>query len=226
MAVPNPFLRWFLQRAFEPYHFTPSEEKDKVPPPLVPGSLRYYVHKCLNSPYFGTPKQVHCARLYTQATLSIFGNVFMWVGMWQLVSAPRGLIASPDVIDAICNGGGQHYCFLYNMGTLRNVLYYSLGGILIFCTGTWYGNASLFGTYVPWWISRYPIFIVWQSMYIFHAHVILCRDTLRGCGEGMGMGTGMSHGSDSSLTWQQRWDMSVCFSRGLAYTTRLEIGLR
>jgi hypothetical protein len=163
LASQNPFIRWFLRRGFEPYHFTPSELKDKTVPPPTYGSFSYYFQKIFHSPHFGSSHQRRRAMLYTQAFLSIYGNIFMWVGLWQLVSTPRGLVSSPDVIDAMCNSGSR-YCFLYSLGQLRNVIYYSLGAILIFTAGTWYGNASVYGTYIPWWISRYPVFIVWQSL--------------------------------------------------------------
>eukprot|EP00048_Salpingoeca_helianthica_P004949 m.82510 g.82510 ORF g.82510 m.82510 type:complete len:453 (-) comp13410_c0_seq1:257-1615(-) len=90
--------------------------------------------------------------------------VFATTGLlcWQLVSAPRMLVAHPDLMDSFCTSG-QRFCLLYNIGPLRSFLYYSLGATLIFATGTWYGNASVYGTYVPWWLSRYPLFILWQT---------------------------------------------------------------
>ena len=163
-ASMNPIVSWFLYHAFKPYHFTPSDRSDHCTEPTDPSSFMHYVNSVLHSPLCGTPLQYRRAILYTKATLAIYGNVFMWVGMWQLVSAPRGLASNPDVADALCNVGDK-FCFLSNLGGLRNVLYYSLGAILIFSCGTWYGNASMFGTYIPWWISRYPMFIFWQSKF-------------------------------------------------------------
>jgi hypothetical protein len=96
-------VRWILRVGFQPYHFTPSERASKPPPPVVPGSIQHYLHKFLRWKYFGNAMQRRRALLYTQATLAIYGNVFMWVGMWQVRS--RRLLSC-------CSSLGFHVFYL------------------------------------------------------------------------------------------------------------------